>query len=137
MNLEGIIAISGKSGLFKIVNQNKSVLIVENLENNSKIPIHPKYQVSSLDEIAIYTYDDSISLKDVFKKINKKENGLISINYKSLNINLKDWFKQIVEDFDDDRVYNSDIKKIIKWYNQLYNFGFFDIKKSKEKTDEK
>ena len=51
--------------------------------------------------------------------------------------NLKDWFKQIVEDFDDDRVYNSDIKKIIKWYNQLYNFGFFDIKKSKEKKDEK
>ena len=132
MNLEGILSISGKPGLYKLVSQTKNTLIVEGLIDSKRFPLYASHQVSALEDIGIYTYDDTIALSDVFSAIAKKENGGITISHKVSKNELYNWFREVLPDFDEDRVYQSDIKKLVQWYNAFHAAGLVDFKKEKD-----
>ena len=134
MNLEGIINISGKTGLFKIISKNKNNIIIESLSDGKRSALNSNNNANLLEEIGIYTYEDTKPLSEIFNNIAKKENSNKSINHKSSNQQLIDYFREIVENYDEDRVYTSDIKKVIQWYNILQDNGL--IKKQKQKNHE-
>ena len=120
MNLKGIISIGGHSGLFKVVSQSKFGLIVESLIDGRRMPAYTSQKVSALADISIFTTDEDAPLSEVFKKIYEKENGKEAIDAKSSNEELKKYFKEVLPEYDEDRVYVSDIKKVISWYNLLH-----------------
>ena len=114
MNLKGIINISGKAGLFKIISKNKNTIIVESITDGKKSPLHAHNNANLLEEIGIYTYNDTKSLSDIINDIAKKEKGKQSLNHKSSNEQLITYFRDIVSEYDEERVYISDIKKVIQ-----------------------
>src|SRR5690554_6697052 len=115
MDLSGIISISGKPGLYKIVAQSKKSLIVESLEDNKRIPAQSTDRISALEDISIYTYDADVSLKDVYLNIAKKENCGATISHKESANKLGAYLEEILPDYDKERVYPSDIKKVFQW----------------------
>ena len=117
MDLSKILAISGQSGLFKMVGQLKNGIVVESLRDGKRFPAYATEKISSLADISIYTYSDDIPLSDVFKSIHEHANGN-ALELKSLD--LRSWFEEILEEFDQERVYTSDIKKVARWYNDLH-----------------
>jgi hypothetical protein len=117
MSLKGIISISGQSGLFKVLTQTKSGFIVESLIDKRRVPVSSNHQISMLEDISIFTITDDIPLKDVFKRIKETENEHPVIPAKSDGPKLKEYFKKVLPDFDEERVYTSDIKKVINWYS--------------------
>ena len=117
--LKGILAISGQPGLYKLVAEAKNRIIVESLLTGKRMPASPTAKISSLEDIAVYTQTSDMPLKDVLKKIHEYENGGQAINVKSNDNELKKYFGTIIPDYDKDRVYISDIKKIFIWYNIL------------------
>ena len=123
MNVEGIIAVTGKPGLYKVIGQNKSGVIVAGLMDGKKVAMSSTSKMSALQDIAIYTYTEEIPLVDVFDKIRVKEDGKPSIGHKSSAAVLTAYFKEVIEDYDEDRVYPSDIKKVVSWYNTLQKAG--------------
>jgi hypothetical protein len=129
MNLDGIINIAGWKGLYKVISRNKNHIIVESLTNKKRTPLYSHNQANMLEEIGIYTYDDTIPLIEIFNKIANKENCEQSINHKSPTNDLITYFREILEDYDEDRVYISDIKKVFQWYNLLQSIGLIEIKK--------
>jgi len=118
--LKTILSISGKPGLYKLVSNSKNMVIVESLVDNKKLPIHARDKVVSLGDISIYTETDDVPLKDIFVSIKNKESGnKASINPNAKPEELKKYFQEVLPDFDKDRVYPTDIKKMIVWYNIL------------------
>ncbi len=124
MTIEKLIVVSGKPGIFKIENQSKTGLIVESLMDKKKFPILNIHNVSGLNDIAIYTYEDEIPLREVFYSIYKKEDGKKTINHKESKKVLEDFLESVLPNYDRERVYPSNIKKIIQWYNLLVDAGF-------------
>ena len=138
MNLEGILNVSGKTGLFKVVSQGKNSLIVESLTDGKRGPLNSQAHANMLEEIGIYTYDDTKPLAEIFDSIAKKENGKSTISHKSSTNELTNYFREILNDYDEERVYLSDIKKVIQWYNALHSANLIEVpKKQKEKKKEK
>ena len=135
MNLEGIVAIAGKPGLFKLVTHVKNTLIVESLIDGKRVPLYASHQVSALEDIGIYTYDDTAPLSDVFAAIAKKENAVETISHKVSKNELYDWLREVLPDFDEDRVYHSDIKKLAQWYNALQKAGLITVVKEEKNKD--
>ena len=133
MNIEGIINVSGKSGLHKIVSQGKNSVIVESLTDGKRMPVYSHSAANSLEEIGIYTYDDTIPLVDVFTNIAKKEDCKVCISHKASKIELENYFREIIEDYDEERVYISDIKKVFQWYNALHSSGLVKLPKEEKK----
>ena len=125
--IKGILAISGQSGLFKMLSEAKNSIIVESLETQKKMPVYSTSKVLSLEDIAIFTEKGDVPLKEVFKAIYEKENGGEAISHKSSANELKSYFEKIVPDFDKDRVYVSDIKKVLLWYNLLREKEMLDF----------
>ena len=123
MNVEGIISVTGKSGLFKVVGQTKNGVIVAGLEDEKKVAMNSSSKMSALQDIAIYSYTEEIPLVDVLDRIRLKEDGKATIGHKASAAVLTEFFRGILEDFDEDRVYPSDIKKVISWYNTLQRAG--------------
>ena len=123
MNVEGIISVSGKPGLYKVLGQTKNGVIVESLIDGKKSAMSSTSKMSALQDIAIYTYTEELPLADVLDKIRVKENGAPSIGHKSSAAVLSEYFKEVLADYDEDRVYTSDIKKVISWYNTLQKVG--------------
>lgn len=117
--LKGILAISGYPGLYKMVSQTKNGIIVEQIETKKRMPAFSTHKISSLEDIAIYTEDEEVILKDVFKNIYKITEGKEAISHKSPNNELKNFFEKALPNYDQDRVYTSDIKKVVNWYNIL------------------
>jgi hypothetical protein len=134
MNLEGIINVSGKPGLFKVVSQGNNTVIVESLLDGKKGPLHSHHQANTLEEIGIYTYDDTKPLSEIFDDIAKKEKGEQALSHKSSVNQLTAYFREILADYDEERVYVSDIKKVIQWYNAMQAFGLIEIPKSEKKA---
>ena len=124
--LHGILAISGQRGLYKVISQAKNSIIVESLIDGKRMPAYASSRISALEDISIYTEDDDVKLFDVFKTIFEKESGGQVTVVKGSNNELKAYFEEILPEFDKDRVYVSDIKKVYTWYNLLveksYNF---------------
>ena len=136
MKLEGIINVTGKTGLFKVVSRTKNSVIVESLLDNKRTPLYSNHQANMLDEIGIYTYEETKSLNEIFEIIAKKEDYKQTISHKSLNNELISYFREILEDYDEERVYISDIKKVIQWYNLLQAKGLIKVEKNnKEKNN--
>lgn len=135
MNLTGIIAISGKSGLYRVVAQGKNNIIVQSLADNKKSPAYSTDRISALEDISIYTYDEDQPLKDVFKAIYKKENGQETISHKEDASKLFDYMISILPNFDQERVYPSDIKKIFQWYNMLHKIGVLTVEEKEEQKE--
>ena len=137
MDLKGLINITGKPGLFKVVSQNQKIIIVESLIDKKRIPIHSHNQANLLEEIGIYTYEDVLSLSEVFKKIANKEKCQKSISHKSSSNELISYFRNILSNYDEEKVYISDIKKVINWYNILQSVGMIFSEKEVNKKNKK
>lgn len=135
MSLEKIIAVTGKPGLYEIIAQSKGGIIVESLMDKKRFPINAMHNVSVLDNIAIYTYEDEMPLKLILKTIFEKEDGKECISHKENNKVLISYFLKILPNYDDERVYPSNIKKVVQWYNLLVNHNF-DFTSISEDTDE-
>ncbi len=127
MSLEKILSISGKPGLYQLENQTRTGFLAISLIDGKKISVSARQNVSLLSEIAIYTLTKELPLREVFSKISEKENGGEAINHKSSRDQLEEYFFEILPDYDEDRVYPSDIKKIVQWYNLLIKNGYTDF----------
>ncbi len=126
--LNNILSISGKPGLFKLVSRGKNMLIVESLESGKRQPAYAHDKVISLADIAMFTNEGEKPLAEVMEAVKAKENGAVaSITTKSTADQLRTWFADVLPDFDRDRVYPSDIKKLITWYNLLIQTGNNDF----------
>jgi hypothetical protein len=123
MNLEKILAISGKPGLYILKVQTRSGFVAESLADGKKITVNLKSNVSLLSEISVYTYEGEQPLAEIMKKIAAKESNGPSISHKSDNATLAAYFKEVLADYDEERVYPSDIKKILNWYNMIQAKG--------------
>ena len=123
MNLKGLISITGKPGLYKVVGQGKDRLIVESLTDGKRMPAFASQRISALDDITMYTTDDDAPLRDIMKKIFEKENGGPGIQPTEEASKLHDYFAEILPNYDKERVYYSDLKKLFGWYNMLHSTG--------------
>ncbi|MDR7370642.1 DUF5606 domain-containing protein [Flavobacterium aquidurense] len=119
MNLEKILAISGKPGLYVLKVQTRTGFVAESLTDGKKITVNLKSNVSLLSEISIYTYEGEKPLTEVMQRIAVKENKGQAISHKEDNATLTAYFKEILPEYDEERVYPSDIKKVLNWYNTL------------------
>lgn len=128
MSLDKILSIAGKPGLFRLVTQTRSGFVAESLSDGRKISVGMTGNVSVLSEIAIYTLEEELPLREVFARIQKKEDGgKTSINHKAGKLELEEYFFEVLPNYDEDRVYASDIRKVIQWYNLLLDNGFDDF----------
>jgi len=136
MSLEKILSISGKPGLYQLKTQTRSGLLAESIVDGKKISVSARQNVSLLSEIAIYTLTEELPLSEVFSKISKKENGGEAISHKSSKDELEEYFFEVLPEYDEDRVYPGDIKKVIQWYNLLTKNGITDFsdKSTEEET---
>ena len=134
MDLSKILSVTGKSGLFKLLSHNKTSFIVESLTDGKRFPVFPNDGVATLDNISIFTEEDDVSLQSVLLSIYKKENGAQSAVNVSDNNALKAYFAEILPNYDRERVYVSNMKKVILWYNQLVEKQLIDDKEE-EKTE--
>jgi hypothetical protein len=132
MILKDILSISGEPGLFKFIAQGKNAMIVEHLETKRRSSAFGSAKVSSLEEITVYTEKEDIPLGKIFDLISDKNNGGPAIDYKSDPEKLKAWFSEILPEYDKDKVYTSDIKKIAHWYNILHELNLL-VKDEPEK----
>lgn len=127
MNLDKILSISGKSGLYKIITQTRNGFVVESLLDNKKVSVNIHSNISVLSEIAVYTLTEELPLRDVLKKIADKEDAKqTTISHKDSKDKLEEYFFEVLPDYDEDRVYASDIKKIVQWYNLLQKHDLLD-----------
>ena len=138
MALKDILVITGQGGLFKYISQGRNSVIVENSSDLKRTTIPATTKISMLEDIAIFTEDNDIPLREVFRKIQEKENGGAAIPHKSPDAELKKYFLEVLPDYDKDRVYLSDIRKVVMWYNLLLELGIADFEDpEKTKEDEK
>ena len=135
--LKTILAISGKPGLYKLISQAKNMLIVEAVENKKRMPIYASDKVISLADIAMYTDDEEVPLRQVLKSVKEKEGGQpVSFDYKKANRDeLAAYFAEILPNYDRDRVYPTDIKKLLSWYNILVKAGLDNFDETLAPTD--
>ena len=124
MNLKGLIAISGKAGLYKVAAQGRNNIIVESLDNGKKFPAFATDKISALEDISIYTYDADVPLTEVYGKLAERANFEKSINHKEDGETLRNELVTFLPDYDVERVYESDIRKLFQWYNILIEKGF-------------
>jgi hypothetical protein len=135
MSLDKILSISGKPGLFQIVTQTRTGAVVESLIDKKRITVGAHSNISILSEIAIYTLTKEVPLRDVLKKVKEKEDGQpTSISHKDSKDTLEEFFFEVLPDYDEDRVYPSDIKKVVQWYNLLQKNNLLDVLESEEKS---
>lgn len=135
---ERILSISGKPGLYKLVSQGKNMLIVEELATGKRRPAYMRDKVMSLADIAMYTTEDDVPLYTIYNNISKLENGkAVDINALASDDDVREYFAKVLPDFDRDRVYTSDIRKALSWYNQLVAAGItaFVEEKTAESAD--
>lgn len=134
--LKTILSISGKPGLFKLISQGRNMLIVETLDAAKKrMPARGNDKVTSLGDISMYTTEDDVPLSKVLAAVKAKENGaLLSSDFKKASSQaLQDYFAEVLPNFDRERVHNSDIRKLLSWYNILIENGITEFEEQPEK----
>lgn len=137
MNLSGIIAISGKPGLFKVVAQAKNSIIVESLLDGKRAPAYATDRISALEDISIYTYSEDKALKDIFRTIYDREKGGECLSHKDSLDKLTKYLLEVLPDYDAERVYSSDIKKLFQWYNLLHKSNNLILAEVEEEAPKK
>lgn len=136
IQLKDILAISGKGGLFKLIAQARNGIVVESLEDNKRHVAPATARVSSLVDIAIFTIEEEVPLADIFFMIHEKSEGKETLSHKAPVDELKSYFKELVPEYDEDRVYVSDIKKVFQWYNQLKQHELLEVIEKEEDQKE-
>lgn len=132
MNLKGLIAISGKAGLYKVAAQGRNNIIVESLDNGKKFPAFATDKISALEDISVYTYDADVPLLEVYTKLAARTNYGKCMSHKENADMLREELTAFLPDYDVDRVYESDIRKLFQWFNILIEKGF--ITKAEEEA---
>ena len=128
MNLKDILAISGYPGLFKMISQAKNGIIVESLIDRKRFPAFASARVNALDDVAIFTETGEIPLKEVLKKIRDKEQGGTAISHKkSTPEQMKSYFSEVMPEYNREKVYVSDIRKVLMWYNTLHEADMLNL----------
>lgn len=138
MEFSKIISVAGKPGLFQAISQTKTGFIVESLTDKKRFPIPSTNNVSLLENIAIYTYEEEVPLLTIFKSMFEKEEGKEALSHKESGNKLAAYFSEVLPDYDEERVYTSNIKKVVQWYNLLVKSGldFSAIEATEETTEE-
>lgn len=136
MSLEKVLSISGKPGLYRLKTQTRTGFLVESFLDGKTINVGGNHNVSLLSEIAIYTLTEEVPLREVFQKISDKEGGKETINHKVSKLELEEYFFEVLPDYDEDRVYASDIKKVVQWYNLLVKNGITDFSATEANSEE-
>jgi hypothetical protein len=132
IKLKDIISISGKGGLFKYIAQARNGIVVESIEDKKRHVAPTTARVSSLEDIAIFTEDEELPLADIFYMIHERTEGKETLSHKSPTAELKSFFEELVPDYDQERVYLSDIKKVFQWYNQLHSHDLLEVVEKEE-----
>lgn len=131
--LKRILAISGKPGLYKLVSQGNNMLVVESLLTGKRTPAYNHEKIISLGDIAMFTDNDEVPLNKVFESMKQLENGAkASVSTKDDEKTLREYLAKVLPDFDRERVYTADIKKLINWYNLLTEKGYTDFQEKEE-----
>ncbi len=135
--LKNILAVTGKPGLYKLVSRGNNMLIIEGLEDGKRIPTYARDKIVSLADVSMFTIGDDVPLNEVLTNLCKKENAQVcALDVKKAdNDTLRNFFAEVLPDFDRDRVYPSDIRKLVQWYNILVRAGITDFSEIEE-TDE-
>jgi len=134
--LKKILSISGKPGLYKLISQSKTILIVEALSDGKRLPAHSSDKVISLSDVSMFTREGEVPLREVLNSIKTKENGQkTSADPKSSPEELKKFMEEALPNFDREKVYSSDIKKLISWYNILVEAEMTDFEEEKEEEE--
>ena len=136
MELKDFISVAGKSGLHTIVGKSKNNVIVESLKDKKRFPIFNTNKISALSDISIYTYDEEILLSEVFDRIQKKYQKDAAISHLEKGDELRKVFEELIPNYDQEQVYNSDIKKVFQWYNILHETNNLIQEESNEEHDE-
>lgn len=145
MAFEKLISVSGYGSLYKIVSKTTFGLIAESLEDGKRMPVYESNNVSTLNDISIYLNEGDVSLKEVFLKIHEKETGVEPQNESGTNCaavvkekdaEIKKYFETVLPDYNKETVYVSDIKKLLKWYNQLVKANLLDVEELKKKDED-
>lgn len=136
MELKDFISVAGKSGLHTIVGKSKNNVIVESLKDKKRFPIFNTNKISALSDISIYTYDEEILLSEVFDRIQKKYQKDAAISHLEKGDELRKVFEELIPNYDQEQVYNSDIKKVFQWYNILHETNNLIQEESNEEPDE-
>jgi hypothetical protein len=126
MDLKGIISISGKAGLFKVVANGRNNIIVQAIDGGKKFPVFATDKISALEDISIYTYEEDVPLVDVYDKLAENEKYQKSISHKESGAKLREKIVEFLPDYDEDRVFDSDLKKLFQWYNLLVDNGLIN-----------
>lgn len=136
IKVKDLMSISGKGGLFRYLAQARNGVVVESLEDHKRAVMPPTARISALDDISIFAEEEDIPLSDVLFKIREKEDGGLAIDAKSTNEDLKKYFKEVLPEYDEDRVYISDIRKVLTWYNLLHKYEILEVieKETKEES---
>jgi len=135
--LKEILSISGKPGLFKMISKGKNLFIAESLIDQKRIPVYSRDKVVALGDITMFSNDGDVRLAKIFQSIKQKENGEEIIFSPSITAEeLRSYFSQVLPDFDRDRVYPSEIKKVMNWYNLLVKSGLTEFEEEKEQVSE-
>lgn len=132
--LKDILAITGKPGLYKLVSRGNKMLIVESLVDGNRMPTYARDRIVALSDVSMFTNADDVSLSEVLTNAGKKEElkPVAMDPKKADNKQLQTWFDEVLPDWDRDRVYPSDIRKLIQWYNILINAGITDFSLEEE-----
>ena len=136
-SIKNILAITGKPGLYKLVSRGNNMLIVESLVDGKRMPTYARDKIVALSDVSMFTDGDDVTLSEVLTSAGKKE-GLKPVAMdakKADNKELQAWFDQVLPNWDRDRVYPSDIRKLIQWYNILINAGITDFSVKDEEEE--
>ncbi len=137
MDLKGIISISGKPGLYKVVAQGRNNIIVKSLNDERKFPVFATDKISALEDISIYTYEEDLPLVEVYKKLADLEGYKKSINHKENGNVLREKVVQFLPNYDEERVFDTDLKKLFQWYNLLIDKKIITKPKAEKKSPTK
>lgn len=135
--LEKILSVSGKPGIYKLLAGGKSTVVVESLIDGKRMPVHPTQKVSSLSDISIFTLEDDMPLKEVLLKAKEAFDGGPAPDGKSDGKVLQAAMLKVLPNYDRDRVYTSDIKKFFQWYNILQSKDMLEFADVVEEEEEK
>lgn len=136
MSLRGIISISGKSGLYKVIAQGKNNVIVESLDDGRRFPAFASNRISALEDISIYTLEEDVMLTVVYKKMYDKLEGAEAISHKGDISEMRDFLGEVLPNYDEEKVNNSDVKKLFQWYNILHKSGLLVTEPEEETANE-
>ena len=135
--LRTILSISGKSGLFRLLSQGRNMIIVESLADGKRVPVYSRDKVMSLGDIAMYTTGDDVPLAEVLELLKTKMNGeKVDVKAYADSAALREFFGEVLTDYDRERVHDSDIRKLLQWYNALIEAGITEFKEEKKEEAE-